>query len=188
MSANLVVGMLASALSYWQPAEDRSAYLLLYPAVQKELVLSDDQSERVKEIFGSLESRPKAEREALLNERLKTLLKAPQSERLGEIRAQVLAARGVLPKELIADLKLSDEQRKRLDDVLTKNEAENRKLKRLLMTGNYRSKEALEAVKKKYYEPARERLQAALTPEQWQTVQRRQGKEFPGAFEMAQDF
>ncbi len=175
-----LVGLFAASVAYWQPAEDRTAYLLLYPTVQKELDLSADQSERVKEIFGGVESKPKGERATFLKEQLRSLLEAPQSRRLEEVQAQLLVTRGALPPELIAELKLTDEQRKRLDEVLAMNEAENRKLKRLLMTGNYRSKEALEAVKKKYYEPARERLQAALTAEQWQTVQRRMGKEFPG--------
>ena len=94
------------------------------PGVQKELDLTDDQLEEMAEIRWNFSSaardRDDAKLRALVAESVKTIdrvLSAAQRNRLKQIHRQTLHTGALLMPDVIAALKLSGEQQKKLQDI-----------------------------------------------------------------------
>lgn len=168
------------------PRLDAWPYLLRYPEVRQELKLNAAQTDRIDRAFEAAESAkfPIAE----LGRRVVEALDPPQDRRLSEVRYQVLLTRGAVPDELIAKLELPADRKAALAEILARNRKSNAELLRRLETENLRVPGAREKLKKQYYDAARQRLLAALTPEQRAALTRLVGKEFPAAFELAESF
>jgi Spy/CpxP family protein refolding chaperone len=192
LTASLVLGMAGFALAQRQGPGGFGGpgFLLMNPGVQKELKLSDDQVSKLKDAMGKVREDHKEDfekiREASPEERQKVMravgeetrkaiagiLDAKQMKRLKQIEWQVGGTRALEDPEVQKELKLSDEQKKKLKTIF---EDSNKQIRELFQGGN---REGAREQFQKLRKDTDEKTNAVLTDEQKKTFKEMKGEPF----------
>lgn len=170
--------------------------LLMAPAVQEELKLTDEQKEKIRpvvekfrdqarEAWESLRDVPEEERFAKGREKLnesrheamtalREVLKPEQMRRFRQIDLQVSGAEGLLHPYVEDRLKLTDDQKERIEKIVR----ETRSKRREIFENAQGEREAVRDKMRRLREQAQEQVRAVLTDEQKDTYKELLGDRF----------
>jgi len=163
--------------------------MLMNPAMQKELKLTDDQVGKLKDALGKVRDNHKDDfakiREMSNDDRQKLMKKVgdesqkaiagvldeKQMKRFKQIQWQVGGARALADPEVQKDLKLNAEQKKKLQTVFAESD---KKMQELFQGGAEGAREKFQELRKQMQEKAT----AVLTDEQKKSWKEMKGKQF----------
>lgn len=191
LSRTMSMCLLVIASSGWLQAGESFAELEPYwtllhePAVIEELDLTDSQRDQYGEVLDDLDvrffplrskSREEAEAGSLkliieAKEKLTSMLKAPQRQRLSELTLRRMGIQSVLHSDVVARLKYSEPQRQRLEESYAETRKAAAEIEKKVQAGEPR-----EPLEKQYQElqlTGQKKLLKLLKPEQqtaWQEM------------------
>lgn len=187
LAAALTSGVLAQGQQGFVPGPGQ---LLFIPDVKKEVKISDEQMGKLKESldkvsakykddftkFAQKQPSPEEAQKVIKGlsadsyEAIKGVLDAKQFQRFKQIEWQLSGSGALLDPQLQKELKMSDEQKKKLDDIL---ENMNKKVQEMIQKKET-SQEKYQAVGK----DAEEKMNGVLTEEQQKSLKELKGPKF----------
>jgi Spy/CpxP family protein refolding chaperone len=158
--------------------------LFTNPTVQKDLALTDAQKESIKKIVddfrASLTGLTQEDRRSkmpelrkVMEDKVDSVLNTQQKARVKEIRLQVRSVAALASKEVVEQLKLSDDQVNKIKELTAALRKDTREARQAAATSGDR-KSARDAVAKLRKEGT-EKIKAVLTPDQKASFEKMQG-------------
>jgi hypothetical protein len=157
----------------------RLADIAAHPDVRREIGLTLEQGRELDEVIKRLNQ--DAAPDPQTRSEITKLLKSDQVKRLEQIHLQVLNGFALEAPEIVKTLGLNDSQRKRLDEAIKNNAAEERTMLEVMKRSRFATAEARRRFVAKYRDAASGRLLNILTEEQKTQFQAMKGKPFSEA-------
>jgi predicted transcriptional regulator len=135
--------------------------LLQDVAVQKELMLSDDQAAKIKQVINRLSGKPD-----LTEQAIRKLIIGEQITRIEQLDWQREGGYALFDPKISKTLSISEKQQGQLAEVATVNAAEHKKMRDFMSRARFRSREAMAQYVDGFHKPANKRLLDVLSKDQ----------------------